>query len=174
MPEIEAVEWISQDELRQWRQNVPDGHTRHAYEFKGPGGREDPDATPAPLASAEGAVEGETVFMQPKPLEPGVEQGRRVVARYGLMLANWARTNREFFMSRAKLLRATSPMQFSHVTDDQLADQLASMVEEKAKAAAERVYRQRGWTKPELLGMARERPSTAKELLLPGQKGRET
>lgn len=166
----ERTHLLGPDEIRRWRENVPPGHTRRAFVFRGPGGRNDPDQPIPALSPDEGVVVGDSVHLDTPELEKGIRDGRDTTERFVKMLLEWARSPRheEHRLARARILKATSPMQFSHMTEQQLADELAEIAVEKAKEAVARTYRMRGWDR----GVDLDRttgPATPAPVLLPGQ-----
>lgn len=169
----DRLELLGPDEIRRWRENVPPGHTRHAYTFRGPGGRDDPDELIPRLSPDEGYVDGDSATLSLDPLPGGIEDARKATETFVGMMLEWARSpvHAKHRLERAKVLKATSPLQFSHISEEDLADQLADIAIEKAKEAVARTYRMNGWDKGVDLGRTTS-PANATPVLLPGQRGR--
>jgi hypothetical protein len=168
--------------IREWRRNIPEGHSRHAYEFKSPGrggvNRDnpvhDPDQSPELMDPERGMDLDPLPEGRATPLEARDELERRVLAWVrSVKTPAQKRMLREIVQQRVELLKATSPIQFSHIDSASLEDQLIATLKAKAQEGVERVYTRRGWVKPhdfDLVGSAA--PATAEKVLLPGQKGR--
>lgn len=138
---------LGSTDIARWRASRRPGHTRFvAPPALRPGGRDDPDE---PLASfgPDDVVDGDTVRVSAPASPGGVEDPRRATERYMGMIAGWARSHPERMLERAQWLKQTSPLQFAHMTDRQLADELTRIIEEKAKAAVELTYKRRGWSR---------------------------
>lgn len=134
-------------DIARWRASRKPGHTRFAPPpALRPGGRDDPDEPLSPPTEMD-VVEGDSVSVAPPPLPGGVEDPRRATERFAVMVAGWARSHPEFMLERARFLKQTSPLQFAHMSDRQLATELTRIVEEKAKEGVERVYNRNGWSK---------------------------
>ena len=149
MIKVVDVTPLTQEELQAWRKRQLPGHTRHAYELHDIGGR----SRPEPLTEDEGIVGPNGTVLIKKPSRP-VKQldPRRAREVYEQNLRKWLESDRNLYLEKARLLKTTSPMQFSHMTDEQLAQSIYDkVIEEKAKLAVQRVYNRRGWTKPQEL-----------------------
>lgn len=170
---IDDVVPLDQNEIADWRRSKPEGATRTVGPaFQRPGGLADPEEATSPL-TANDRYDGSNVSVALDPLPKGRLEPRAAVEEYCRRVMTWAKSNRQFFAARARVLRQASPLQFSHLTDDQLADQLYSMVIEKAKAGVERTYAENGWLKPKDFDIHYgDAPANGGALLLPGQKGR--
>lgn len=169
----DRLELLGPDEIRRWRENPPPGHTRHAYAFRGPGGRDDPDQLIPRLSPDEGMVDGNNVTLGVDPLPGDIEEARKATETFVQMMLDWARSpaHAQHRLDRAKILKATSPLQFSHISEEDLADQLAEIAVEKAKEAVARTYRMNGWDKGVDLDRTTS-PANATPVLLPGQTGK--
>jgi hypothetical protein len=168
--------------IREWRANRKPGHTRHAYEFKGPGRGgvdranpvHDPDQTPEQMDPDRG--------MDLPPLPGGIAEERWTRDEFERRVLAWVRSAktpeekrriREIVQHRVGILKATSPLQFSHIDDKSLEEQLIATLKAKSQAAVERVYKERGWAGRQNLDLIRsERPADGGKMLLPGQTGR--
>lgn len=157
-------------DIARWRASRRPGRTRFvAPPALRPGGRDDPDEPLSPLSDLD-VVVGDSVSVAAPPLPGGVEDPRRATERFMGMIAGWARAHPEFMLERARLLKETSPLQFAHMTDRQLADELTRIVEEKAKQGVERVYNRNGWSRRLDLDLVPtgERPSVPASVLVRG------
>jgi hypothetical protein len=168
--------------IREWRENLPDGHSRKAYEFMGPGrggvNRDDPvhdpDQSPEPLDPDRG--------FDLEPLPKGIRAPLETIDEMEQRVLNWVRSAktheekeriREIVQHRVGIIRATSPNQNTHISDEDLESMLIRHLKAKARAATERVYNRRGWAKPQDFDLVRSAaPATEAKLLLPGQQGR--
>lgn len=127
-----------------------------------------------PLEGADRIV-NETAEVPLAPLEPGIMDARAAVDKFLGMILRWCKENPQFLLERARILKATSPLQFSHMTDEQLAGSLLTEIAtRKAQEGVERVYKQRGWARaPYADAVANQAPRPAGAVLLPGQQGRD-
>jgi hypothetical protein len=176
---VEEMEPMTAEEIRRHRlTRPPEGHQREGFSFARMGGLDDPDEELA-LPGPDDVVEGNAVQLAPRPLGEPL-RGRELFEAVKQHYLNWCRENRQFFRQRAAMLKATSPLQFSHMTQQQLEDYLTSdaflnqAAEEKAKAACARAAKVFGWDEAQILDLVPtghkvdERP----KILLPGQEGR--
>jgi len=161
------VEPMTSDDLTYWRANVPEGRTRSVGPaFSSWGGRGDPDQT-APTADR--YEEGVAVVDLPA-LPAKRPEGRELTEVVAARFLDWARDGkRDWFLGRAKMLKATSPLQFSHLSDAQLAAQLHAVVLEKARVAVERNAARHGWYRRADLDLQTSGVA-AQPIYLPGQK----
>jgi len=147
MIKVVDVSPLTSEELQAWRRRQLPGHTRHAYELHDIGGRPKAD----PLTEEDGIVgpNGSVIIKKPstpvKKLDP-----RRAREIYEHNLRKWLEADRNLYLDKARLLKTTSPLQFSHMSDEQLAQSIYDkVIEEKAKLAVQRVYNMRGWARPQ-------------------------
>jgi len=170
---IDDMEMLDEEGIRQWRRSKPDGATRFVGPaFPRPGGLDDPDEPLNPLSDGD-SYDGSNVSLRVEPGTKGRLTPREAVEAYTKLLLKWAKADRAWYLHRARILRTTAPLQFAHLTDDQLADALYNTVVEKARAGVERTYKMNGWVRPGDLDRQRSvRPANGGAILLPGQKGR--
>lgn len=171
---IREVKVLDQTEIKAWRDNKPDDAERvTGPRFMSWGGRDDPTD---PLDDPD-AYEGTTAIVEMD--DPDPTPSIRVLRdSYLQRLLDWYRrdTDGALALERAKVLRQMSPLQFSHLTDDQLAEMLSDhLVHEIARMKAERAvanFAQKTglWDEVELswVGSGEEQ----KPIYLPGQVGR--
>lgn len=127
-----------------------------------------------PLDDTDRMVDG-TVEVPLAPLEPGILDARAAVDKFLGMILRWAKENPQFMLERARILKATSPLQFSHMTDEQVAGSLLTEIAtRKAQEGVESVYKRRGWVRTPYADLVAERtPRPSEPVLLPGQQGKE-
>lgn len=148
--QVVDVQPLTSTELHEWRKRQLPGHTRKAYELHELGGMKQPET----LTDDEGLVgpDGRTVLINKPNKRKQIVDPRRAKEMYELNLRKWLEADRGLYLQKARLLKTTSPLQFSHMSDEQLAQSIYDkVIEEKAKLAVERVYNMRKWTKPQEL-----------------------
>lgn len=159
---VEFQDTLTQSELAEWRRTRNTAPAPWRIETRG-----------NPLTGDDRLEDGDAVVALP-PRPAGILDAREATHQYLGMILNWAKKHPEFMLERARILKATSPLQFSHMSDEELAGSLlATIAEEKAKAAVEHAYKANGWVKPltvEWEASGAPRPTQA--VLLPGQEGR--
>jgi hypothetical protein len=110
------------------------------------------------------------------PLETIDELERRVLAWVrSVKTPAQKRLLREIVQERVALIRATSPNQNTHVSDEDFEAGLIRHLKAKSQAATERVYNRNGWSGRHDFDLDRSAaPANDVKLLLPGQTGRQT
>jgi len=176
---VEDMAPMTAEDIARHRRSRPEpGHSRDAFVFPRMGGLDDADEPLVP-PTADDVVDGDSVQLAPKPL--GVPlRGRDLYQAVFRHYLTWCRQNREFFKQRAAMLKATSPLQFGHLTQAQLEDWLTSdemltqVCDEKAKAACAHAAKTFGWDEPQRLDLVStpHRVAERPKVLLPGQVGR--
>ena len=108
---------------------------------------------------------------------PEKASAREAMDQYIAQLYGWMHQSRETYLDRARWLKASSPLQFSHLTEDQLAQLVADgfahrLIRAKAEAAVQRNLERMGWNNVVDLDKLGGNTVDAEPVMLPGQVGR--
>lgn len=176
LPKGVTVEFVDNDRVKAWRKTERDavarGRRRDAIVgMVDPNTQTRPEQVPVDQDDT-GAYRVRDSRPEVRRVEP-----RELIEDYQAKLMAWARADKQLFLGRARLLRETSPLQFSHLTDEQLAEQLqdhmlAELAREKARAAVERNAHRLGFDRAVDLSTLRTPAAPAAPVYLPGQAGR--
>jgi hypothetical protein len=175
LPKGVHVETVDNDALKRWRRGESAARRKGRRRTAIVGMADPNDAT---RGKSEPVVQddagGYRLSREPDPIRKA--EPRELIEDYQAKLMAWATADKAMYLSRARMLRETSPLQFSHLTDEQLAEQLqhhmlAELAREKARAAVERNAHRLGFDGAMDLSLVGAGKQTG-PVYLPGQTGR--
>lgn len=143
---------LKEDEIKEWRRDLPKGHVResntahHLY----------------PTTDAEGdraVVEAPASSGGKVPLARTAPPREVADEVFGLMWL-WAKKNPENYALMAQIVRHNNPDAFGHLSDDELRTKLEEYAKSAGRRAAEAVYKENDWDRGNDLDMARGKPVT--------------
>lgn len=142
-----------QKERRQGHPHLEEGHEleQDTAVHSGPGWEE-------VKATDDGVVELDVLGDEVHPpgiYGPGNTEAPRVVAEdvYGMIWKS-AQKSPEAYALFAKVVRHNNPLEFSHLSDDELATKIEQHAKDAARAATEKVYKDKKWDRGNVIGAA--------------------
>ncbi len=138
-PNAKGWQPITQEEVRRWRRDLPEGHVR---EFN--------TAHTVGLEEAEG--DGDSAVLESHG-PPVIDDARAVVNDLRNIAIQWATANRENARVAVKMMRAANPGAFAHRSDEELTAMILEHLEQEIQSVVEGVYRdpQNKWDKGKLV-----------------------